>query len=143
MDVKGALTVRVRWGYNPSRGKHMYELAVESQFDSAHNLRRYDGACEALHGHTYRVQVSYRGDQLDDRGILVDFKRLKTALAEIVSYLDHRYLNELPEFQEENPTAENIAKMVFTRVRDLMDSGIVKVTVWETPTSSASYWETD
>jgi 6-pyruvoyltetrahydropterin/6-carboxytetrahydropterin synthase len=121
----------------------MYELAVESQFDSAHNLRSYDGACENLHGHTYRVQVSYRGAKLDDKGILVDFKRLKTALGEVVSYLDHRYLNELPEFQEDNPTAENIARTIFGKLRDMMDSGIVKVTVWETPTSSASYWESD
>lgn len=121
----------------------MYELAVESQFDSAHNLRRYDGACENLHGHTYRVQIFYQGTQLDDRGILVDFKRLKTTLGEVVSYLDHRYLNELPEFQEQNPTAENIAETVFRKMRELMDSGIVKATVWETPTSSASYWESE
>ena len=119
----------------------MYELAVESQFDSAHNLRCYDGPCEALHGHTYKVQVFYHGTDLDERGILVDFKRLKSALAEVVSYLDHRYLNELPEFQDQNPTAENIARTIFTKMRDLMDSGIAKTTVWETPTSCASYWE--
>ncbi len=119
----------------------MYELTVESQFDSAHNLRCYEGPCEALHGHTYRVQVFYHGDQLDERGILVDFKRLKAALGEVVAYLDHRYLNELPEFQEQNPTAENISRIVFQKMRGLVDTGIVKVSVWETPTSCASYWE--
>ena len=119
----------------------MYELAVEAQFDSAHNLRSYEGPCEALHGHTYRVQVCYQGAQLDERGILVDFKRIKSSLTEVVSYLDHRYLNELPEFQDQNPTAENIARTIFLRMRDLMDSGIVKTTVWETPTCCASYWE--
>ena len=119
----------------------MYELTVESQFDSAHNLRRYEGPCENLHGHTYRVQVYCRGAELTDVGILVDFKRLKTALADVVSYLDHRYLNELPEFQEANPTAENIAKVVFEKMRAILGNGISKATVWETPTSSASYWE--
>jgi 6-pyruvoyltetrahydropterin/6-carboxytetrahydropterin synthase len=119
----------------------MYELTVEAQFDSAHNLRRYDGPCENLHGHTYRAQVSYQGSELNELGILVDFKQLKDTLAEVVSYLDHRYLNELPEFKEQNPTAENIARVIFQRIRGILGDGISKVTVWETPTSSASYCE--
>ncbi len=119
----------------------MYELMVESQFDSAHNLRRYEGPCENLHGHTYKVQVCYQGPELDELGILVDFKRLKTALAEVASYLDHRYLNELPEFQEENPTAENIARVVFEKMRERLGSGVIRAIVWETPTSGASYGE--
>lgn len=119
----------------------MYELTVESQFDSAHNLRRYEGPCEGLHGHTYRVQVSYRGRELDESGILVDFKQLKSALNEVISYLDHRYLNELPEFRETNPTAENIARIIFEKMREHLASGITRSTVWETPTSFASYWE--
>lgn len=119
----------------------MYELTVESQFDSAHNLRGYEGPCENLHGHTYKVQVVYTGPELNELGILVDFKRLKAALIEIVSYLDHRYLNELPEFREQNPTAENIAKAVFQKMRAILGPGISKATIWETPTSYASYWE--
>lgn len=119
----------------------MYELVVECQFDSAHNLRRYDGPCENLHGHTYRVQISYRGPEVNDIGVLIDFKSLKAALNEVVSCLDHRYLNELPEFEELNPTAENIARVVFEKMRALLGEGIVRATVWETPTSSASYWE--
>jgi 6-pyruvoyltetrahydropterin/6-carboxytetrahydropterin synthase len=119
----------------------MYELTVESQFDSAHSLRRYGGPCESLHGHTYRVQISYQGLETDELGILMDFKRLKGALSEVVSYLDHRYLNELPEFQEANPTAESIAKLVFEKTRALLGQGVCKATVWETPTSAASYWE--
>ncbi len=119
----------------------MYELTVESEFDSAHNLKRYDGPCEALHGHTYRVQVSYQGPELDNAGILIDFKQLKSALGEVLSGLDHRYLNELPQFQEQNPTAENIAQVVFQEMRGLVGPGVTKVTVWETSTSSACYWE--
>ena len=119
----------------------MYELIVESQFDSAHNLRRYDGPCESLHGHTYRIQVTYAGGELDELGILMDFKQLKAALAEVASYLDHRYLNELPEFQECNPTAESIAKFVFEKMRERLGSGVSKATIWETPTSAASYCE--
>ena len=119
----------------------MYELAVELQFDSAHNLRDYHGPCENLHGHTYRVQVYYRGSELDNMGMLIDFKTLKAALADVVSYLDHRYLNELPEFQEENPTAEHIARVVFEKMRAIVGAGVKKAVVWETPASSAGYWE--
>ena len=119
----------------------MYELTVEAQFDSAHCLRGYEGACENLHGHTYRVMVSCQGSELDHLGMLVDFKRLKKELGEIVSYLDHRYLNDLPEFQESNPTAENIARFVFEEMRKRLGGGICKSTVWETPTSAASYSE--
>ncbi|MDH7482071.1 MAG: 6-carboxytetrahydropterin synthase QueD [Armatimonadota bacterium] len=119
----------------------MFELCVESQFDSAHNLRKYQGPCENLHGHTYKVQVCVRGKKLNEMGILLDFRRIKTALAEVVSYLDHRYLNELPEFQNQNPTAELIAKVVFEKMRLLLGESVYKVTIWESPTSSACYWE--
>lgn len=119
----------------------MYELTVEAQFDSAHNLRGYQGACESLHGHTYRVQVSYKGSELNELGMLVDFKLLKAKLGDIVDYMDHKYLNELPEYKEDNPTAENIAKTIFHMMRERISNGICKVTVWETPTSSASYYE--
>ena len=121
----------------------MYELTVESQFDSAHNLRHYNGPCEALHGHTYRVQISYAAKSLDDMGILVDFKRMKSALGEVTSYLDHHYLNELPEFQQQNPTAENLARVIYDKVQDIIPGGVTKTTVWETPTSSACYWPDD
>lgn len=119
----------------------MYELTVESRFDSAHNLRGYEGACESLHGHTYRVQVVYAGEELNELGMLIDFKHLKEELAKIVGYLDHRYLNELEEFTIENPTAEHIARYIFKRMRKSAGFGIKSATVWETPTSAATYNE--
>lgn len=119
----------------------MYELTIESQFDSAHNLRGYEGQCENLHGHTYKVQVCYRGSELNKLDMLIDFKELKAALSEIISYLDHHYLNDLPEFQAENPTAERIAKFIYEDMKKRLGDGISKATVWETPTSSASYFE--
>jgi 6-pyruvoyltetrahydropterin/6-carboxytetrahydropterin synthase len=119
----------------------MYELTVESQFDSAHNLRGYEGPCESLHGHTYRVQVRYRGPELNELGMLIDFKVLKAALNDIVSYLDHCYLNDLPEFSECNPTAEHIARFIFERMRASVGAGVAGSLVWETPTSCAGYWD--
>jgi 6-pyruvoyltetrahydropterin/6-carboxytetrahydropterin synthase len=119
----------------------LYELTVEAQFDAAHNLRKYDGPCESLHGHTYKVHVSYAGTELNDLGMLVDFKLLKNTLGDVVDYMDHKYLNELPEFLEENPTAEHISRYIFSRMREALGEGISKVTVWETPTASATYSE--
>ncbi|MHB0912166.1 MAG: 6-carboxytetrahydropterin synthase QueD [Armatimonadota bacterium] len=119
----------------------MYELMVESSFDSAHNLRGYEGPCESLHGHTYRVRAYYAGPELDELGMLIDFKKLKGALLQVVADLDHRYLNELPYFTETNPTAENLAKHIFGRMREAVGAGIMRVSVWETPTSRATYSE--
>lgn len=119
----------------------MFELTVELQFDSAHNLRGYEGSCESLHGHTYKVQVKYQGSELNAIGILVDFKKLRSVLKEILDYLDHKYLNELPEFREINPTAEYLAKFIFERMRLVLGKGISAASVWETPVSCATYWE--
>lgn len=124
-----------------AKGVAMFELMVEAQFDSAHSLRGYEGACESLHGHTYRVQARYRGEELNEIGILVDFKMMRATLKDVVSYLDHKYLNELPEFKTMNPTTENIAKFIYERMRLKLGKGIALVSVWETPTSSASYFE--
>jgi 6-pyruvoyltetrahydropterin/6-carboxytetrahydropterin synthase len=121
----------------------MFELMVESTFDSAHNLRRYEGACESLHGHTYKVQVFYRGAELGALGMLVDFKQLKSSLCEVTSELDHKYLNEQTPFTVDNPTAENVARYIFRELRSSIGEGICRVTVWETATSAASYWEED
>lgn len=119
----------------------MYELSIETSFDSAHNLRGYQGSCESLHGHTYRVQVFVTGTELNKLGILVDFRELKSRLNEVISDLDHCYLNEVDAFKEINPTAENIAAYIFRCMRTSVGSVVSKVTVWETATSAASYWE--
>ena len=54
----------------------MYELTVEETFDAAHALRGYEGPCENLHGHTWKVQVQIQGEQLNDIGLLEDFKNV-------------------------------------------------------------------
>ena len=119
----------------------MFEVMVEDSFDAAHCLRGYEGLCENLHGHTYRVQCVLRLSELDQRGIALDFREIKQALQQAVSELDHTYLNELPRFQVDNPTAENLAKYIFELMKDKLGAPLTKVTVWETPTSAASYYE--
>lgn len=120
----------------------MYEITIETTFDSAHRLRDYEGVCERLHGHTYRVQARFRVESLPESGMALDFKIAKKLVNDAVDYMDHNYLNELPEFDICNPTAENIARVIFERVKGQCEI-IHSVSVWETPTSCATYYENE
>lgn len=120
-----------------------FEVMIERHFSSAHQLRGYKGKCENLHGHNYKVEIYARGSELDNIGLLVDFGELKEAADEIVAYLDHRNINELPPFDEElNPSAENLARYILERVASRIGDDrvrIYKVRCFETPTSVATY----
>ncbi len=121
----------------------MFEVMIERNFSSAHQLRGYQGKCENLHGHNYRIEIFARGRELDNIGLLVDFGELKSAADEIVQYLDHRNINELPPFDKElNPSAENLARYILEHVaRRVGDDRVqvYKVRCYETPTSVATY----
>jgi len=91
----------------------MYELSAETTFAAAHRLREYRGKCENLHGHNYRVRVVIQADRLDGLGMVMDFGDVKRLLHEAVSPFDHVCLNDLDCFKEQNPTAENIARILF------------------------------
>lgn len=125
----------------------MYEVTVEAGFSSGHYLRNYHGKCENPHGHNYRVLVTLAGAELDETGLLLDFKLLKNLLRPVVEYLDHRMINDLAPFTELNPSAENLARYFFDetskQLRE-MTGGRVQVkdcTVFETDTSFARYYE--
>jgi 6-pyruvoyltetrahydropterin/6-carboxytetrahydropterin synthase len=120
----------------------MYELQITTQFAAAHQLRNFRGKCEKLHGHNWRIDVFVEGKKLNDAGLLIDFKDLKDATNRILEELDHSFLNELPQFKDQNPSSENIAAYVFTKLSsELNDTNITvsKVTAWESDTASSSY----
>lgn len=122
----------------------MFDLSVEAQFSSAHQLRGYKGKCEALHGHNWRVQVTISSEKLDDIGMVLDFHELKKIVNEAVAALDHSYLNDIFPFTEINPSSENIAKWIHESIRKKIQKNncnISAVTVWENETSSATYYE--
>jgi 6-pyruvoyltetrahydropterin/6-carboxytetrahydropterin synthase len=119
----------------------MFEILVEEKFDSAHCLRGYPGNCERLHGHTYKVQAFLRVRELGEIGMAIDFRSARGALKDIVGYLDHTYMNELPEFTVTNPTAENLACYIYAKMKEKFAGLLHKVTVWETESAAASYWE--
>ena len=120
----------------------MYELDITREFSAAHMLKGYDGLCSNLHGHNWTVQVFIQATALDDIGIAADFTVIKRVLTEILSQFDHKYLNELPEFQGINPTSENIARILFEKLAPAVAKPGIKldrVRVCESPTSGATY----
>ena len=74
-------------------------------------------------------------------GIVMDFRDMKNLLKEVLSTLDHQYLNELPAFEEMNPSAENIARYIFAFLSERIQSPVKlrEVIVWENDSCSVSY----
>jgi len=120
----------------------MYTISVEQHFDAAHYLRGYQGKCEALHGHRFRVVASIEATQLDDTGMAFDFTLLKQHLGEIIDRLDHTCLNDIAPFDEINPSSENIATTIYRELNPKLAGAPVSLScieVWESPQSRAAY----
>lgn len=130
----------------------MFEVRVEADFAAAHFLRDYNGKCENLHGHNYKVFAHVQGDRLNEGGMLIDFSKLKNALRNVCKKLDHTNLNDFEIF-EQNPSAERIAIFIYDGILDeLKKEGqdlsfkndksnpfLYCVDVFETETSRARY----
>jgi len=121
----------------------LYKIFVETHFAASHQLHGYQGACKALHGHTWKIRVEVKTDQVDEIGISVDFKELKSDIRSIIDRLDHHHINEIPPFDKMNPTAENLSRYIYEEVQKTLPShvGMSKVTVWESSNYAISYSE--
>ena len=115
-----------------------YELTKEFSFHAAHSLTvlPQEHKCSHLHGHTYRVLFTVRGELDPDLGWVVDFGVMAGEAEKLHEMLDHKYLNEIEGIDV--PTSENLARFVFDRMVKTLH-GLVSVTVYETPTSSCTY----
>ena len=123
----------------------MFQVSVDESFSAGHALRGYKGKCENPHGHNYKVQIILEGPGLDSIGLLFDFTHLKRVIRGIVEGVDHKFLNDQAPFDVINPSAENLAKFFYDetarQVKTLPEGArIVRVTIWETDTTSATYW---
>ncbi|HEX75955.1 MAG TPA: 6-carboxytetrahydropterin synthase QueD [Dehalococcoidia bacterium] len=119
----------------------MYRISVEQHFDAAHYLRDYHGKCESLHGHRFKVVVSLKATKLDDIGLAYDFVELKRYLSEVLAQFDHTCLNDVPPFDEINPSSENIAVTIYDQLKPCFSGGVSlsSVEVWESPQSCVTY----
>jgi 6-pyruvoyltetrahydropterin/6-carboxytetrahydropterin synthase len=131
----------------------MFHVSREIHFCYGHRLLDYDGKCKYLHGHNGKAIVTLQSDELDCRGMVLDFGEIKRTLSQwIDDCLDHRMIlrrddpavplmKELGEpvfLMDENPTAENIARLIFDRARE-QELPVVEVRLWETPHCYAAY----
>lgn len=124
----------------------MYELNVDSKFAAAHSLRGYNGECARLHGHTWGVTATIRVHSLDDLGMSIDFKNVSRALDGIIRRFDHQNLDDLEEFRDVNPTAENLGKLIFELLSEKINSDnalVFSVTVSESDKYHVTYMKED
>ena len=120
----------------------MYEVSVEQHFDAAHFLRGYQGKCEALHGHRFKVVVKIKSSRVNDIGIAYDFVELKQDLIDILAKFDHTCLHDMPPFDKINPSSENIASTIYNKLQAKLAGASVSlssVEVWESPQTGVSY----
>lgn len=121
----------------------IYEISAETTFAASHQLRGYKADLEPLHGHNFRVEAFVTTAVLDGLGVVMDFLELEAKLKEVVAPYDHRHINEIPPFDRENPTTENLARFFYGELLRRLPGEVRlrRVRVWEAPTYSASYGE--
>ncbi len=121
----------------------MYELKVITNFSAAHQLRIFEGACENLHGHNWKIEIYVTSETLNEAGIVIDFRALKERVNTIMEDLDHKFLNDLKAFRNHNPSSENIARYIAEQLSLSLNDPEIKVsrvTAWESETSCATYY---
>ena len=126
----------------------MFEISVEKSFAAGHALRGYRGKCENVHGHNYKVRVTLSGPELDSIGLLCDFVDVRRMVLSIIDRLDHQFMNDIPPFDVQNPSAENLARYFYHELsRRLRESPgpvpiqVGEVKIWETDDTAATYRE--
>lgn len=122
----------------------MFEIEITKNFSAAHQLKNYNGDCSRLHGHNWIVKVTARAEKLDNIGIAYDFRKLKQSLDNVIASLDHSNLNDLPHFEEQNPSSELIAQLIYHEMSKIVNDEnvkIAKVSVAESQDSVATYYE--
>ncbi|MGO1058845.1 6-carboxytetrahydropterin synthase QueD [Planococcus sp. FY231025] len=121
---------------------YRFELNKDLNFSAAHFIPSEDaGLCQEMHGHTYFVNVTIGGNELDATGFLIDFKKLKRA---IHKKYDHSVLNNHPEFENKFPTTELLAEQIWHSIQGLLKAtdnrpDCLQIIVRETPTSYVVY----
>lgn len=121
----------------------MYVVSAQAHYDAAHFLVNYEGKCNNLHGHRYVVEAAVAANELNEAGIAFDFVDLKRELRALADELDHTNLNDLPQFQGVETSAENQARYFYDalaqRLPEELAQGLMYCRIWETPTQWAMY----
>ncbi len=119
-----------------------YILSTTSWLNAARSLRDYEGICANIHGHNFKLIAEIETQEPDDKGLVVDFYDIKRAMDRLAKPYDHDFLNELPPFDQINPTNENLAKFFFEQLSQALDRKLAKViafSVWESEEAGVKY----
>jgi len=120
----------------------MYEIKIIRFISAAHFLKDYNGKCETLHGHNWKIEVMVRRKDLGEGNMAIDFSLLKRIADDILQRLDHQNLNALPYFKDQNPSSEAIARYIFHELEKHLAKepvSIYRVNAWESRDSCAGY----
>jgi 6-pyruvoyltetrahydropterin/6-carboxytetrahydropterin synthase len=122
-----------------------YTVSSEIYFSASHALAGYNGDCARVHGHNWAVRVYYEFDRVDEQGLTVDYRKLRSELERVIfPRFDHQHLNDISPFDYVNPTSENIAAEIFRLCKNLIEieNGVLReVELWETPADMVRYRE--
>lgn len=123
----------------------MFEVSISGWFAAAHQLRLLDGSLETLHGHNWRVVVTYRGPRLDAMGVLVDFTVVTPRLERLLAGFHDKNLSDHPAFADLNPSAENVALVIAREMATGLaaDVRLAQVEIEEAPGCVARYSPTN
>jgi len=133
----------------------MFSVSIEVNFCYGHRLMNHPGKCKNIHGHSVKAAITVTAGELDENGMVCDFSNIKkVAKSYIDQEIDHNFLlykddpllpqliesNERHKVLDEHPTAEIIAKMIYTTIKN-QGFNVSKVTLWETTSTYACYQE--
>lgn len=122
----------------------MFEVAYETTFCSTHRLTKNGQPLEPLHGHDWQVEVVAASETLDEKGVVLDFEDLKSAVGQVASRFHYKDLGSHPDFAGKSASAEEVARYFFLEVRKLLGEAgrqLARVRVFEAPGCSAAYFE--
>lgn len=95
----------------------MFTISVEMSFQASHQLALPDGSKEPAHSHNWSVTAEVAAEKLDNIGVVMDFQALKADLGDILAPFDDSKLDAIAYFQQNNPSAENVAKYIYEKLR--------------------------
>ena len=121
----------------------MYKISTTHKIAAAHQLRNYEGPCARLHGHNWQIKVDVIVSDVNDLGITIDFVDLDKIIWKVVGKFDHQNFNAIEPFDKINPSAENIAKYFYGKIKTELAENIqlAKVSIWETDQYLVEYYE--
>ncbi len=121
----------------------MYYLTIQTFISAAHKLKEYSGACARIHGHNWKIEVTVKSDQIDDIGMVIDFKDLHDLTWQVAGAFDHQIINDIPPFDTMNPTAENMARYIHNEIAQKLPAHVrmASLKLWETEKYCIEYSE--